>query len=330
MTYPAGSILVLLDVRPSGEIAASAAGLLGAASGIGQPIALAVTEPGGGGALAEAAAALGATRTLIAETVGASTSLTVPAVDALEAAAQLVQPDAVLVSHSVEGREAAGRFAARKRLALAVNAVDVLRDEEGVIVRHSVFGGAYNTESAATFGALVVTVRQGAIEARAEAQPVASETLTVDPSGKPAASITAITETVVTSSRPELRGAENVVAVGAALGSHDKLPLIEELADSLGAAIGATRAAVDAGFAPQSWQVGQTGASVSPKLYLAVGISGAIQHRVGMQTAKTIVVINKDPEAQIFDVADFGVVGDQFTVVPQLIEAIKAIKARKA
>jgi electron transfer flavoprotein alpha subunit len=327
MTYPEDSILVLLDVTPSGEVATSAAGLFGAAGAIGQPIAVVVAEPGEGAALAEAAAALGATRTLVAETVDPSTFLTVPAVDALESAARLVRPDVVLVSHSVEGREVAGRFAARTKSALAVNAVGLLRDEEGVAVQHSVFGGAYNTESAATFGTLVVTVRQGAIEARAEAQPAASERLTVNQSGKPAAVITSIEERVETSSRPELRDAARVVAFGAALGSLDGLPLIEELADSLDAALGASRAAVDEGYAPQSWQVGQTGVSVSPQLYLTVGISGAIQHRVGMQTAKTIVAVNKDPEAPIFDIADFGVVGDQFKIVPQLIEAIRARKA---
>ncbi len=327
MTRLEDSILVLLDVTSSGEIATSAAGLLGAAAAIGQPTAVLVTEPGKGAALAEAAAALGATRTLVAETADASTSLTVPTVDALESAARLLGPEVVLVSHSVEGREAAARFAARTSSALALNAVGLLRDEEGVVVRHSAFGGAYGTESAATFGPLVVTMRQGTIEAHAEARPVVSETLRVTPSGKPAARIASIEERVGTSSRPELRDAAKVVAFGAALGSPDGLPLIEELAEKLDAALGASRAAVEEGFAPQSWQVGQTGASVSPQLYLAVGISGAIQHRVGMQTAETIVAINTDPEAPIFGIADFGVVGDQFTIVPQLIEAIEARKA---
>jgi electron transfer flavoprotein alpha subunit len=320
-------VLVLLEQTPSGALASTASGLLGAASTIGSPVALVITGSDQGEELAQAAAELGAARTLVADVPEAAADLMVPAVDALEAAAKAVGAEVVLVSHSIEGREVAARFAARTKAALAVDAVGVARDEEGVVVRHSAFGGAYATESVATFGTLVVTVRPGAIEDRAEPQPVAAETLSVEPSGRPAATITAFEERVETSSRPALREAAAVVSFGVALGSSDRLAVIEELADSLDAALGASRAAVDEGYAPQSWQVGQTGVSVSPNLYVAIGISGAIQHRVGMQTAKTIVAINKDPEAPIFDIADFGVVGDQFEIVPQLTEAIRSRKA---
>lgn len=320
--YPADSILVLLETSPTGELATSAAGLLGAASLIGTPVALAVTAPGQAQALAEQAAAAGAERVLVVETDSAQTRLSVPQVDALAATAAAVAPDAVLISNSIEGRDIAGRFAARAGAPVAVDAIGVARDDEGIVARHSVYGGAYNVDSAATFGPLVVTVRVGAIEARADARPVALETLDMQPSAAPAATIESVEAVEETSSRPELRGATKVVSGGRGLGSAEKFALVEELADTLGAAVGASRAAVDAGYIPANHQVGQTGVSVSPQLYIALGISGAIQHRAGMQTAKTIVAVNKDPDAPIFDVADFGVVGDIFTIVPQLISAL--------
>ena len=168
-------------------------------------------------------------------------------------------------------------------------------------------------------------MRPGSIEAEPAAGAGEQVTVEVPAQAEGATRITS-RQPVVAGDRPELTEASVVVSGGRGVGSADKFSIVEELADSLGGAVGASRAAVDSGYYPGQFQVGQTGKTVSPQLYIALGISGAIQHRAGMQTSKTIVAVNKDEEAPIFEIADYGIVGDLFNVTPQLTDAIKARK----
>lgn len=315
--------LAFIETSATGEVRNTAAMLIAAAAQLGTPVAVVVATPGAGEALAAQLGALGAAQVYLAETEQAGRLLVAPQLEALVAASAVLRPSAIVLAHSIDGREIAGRLAVRLKTGLLVDVVDVRADGESTIATHSVFGGAYTVEATVPGGGpAIVTVRQGAIDARADAASatLTTESVTVDPSS--AAVIDAVHDAVVATDRPELRGAIRVVSGGRGLGSQENFALVEQLADVLGAAVGASRAAVDAGYVPQTSQVGQTGITVSPQLYVALGISGAIQHRAGMQTAKTIVAINKDADAPIFDIADFGIVGDVFTVVPQLIDAL--------
>lgn len=319
------NILILIEVSSAGKLASSAPSLITAARRLGNPIAVVAVASGAGQAVVEALGQIGVSEVYLGESDQVGKMLAAPQVAALVAAVAATSPAAVLVENTVDGKEAAARLAVRLDAGLLVDAVDVRADGDAIVATHSIFGGAYDVDATVSGSLPIITLRQGAIDAEpATVATPAVTTIAVDVDSTSPAVIDSVSEAVVASNRPELRGASTVVSGGRGLGSKENFALVEQLADALGAAIGASRAAVDAGYVPQSYQVGQTGTTVSPQLYIALGISGAIQHRAGMQTAKTIVAINKDADAPIFDVADFGIVGDVFTVVPQLVAAIEA------
>ncbi|MCX5015825.1 electron transfer flavoprotein subunit alpha/FixB family protein [Streptomyces sp. NBC_00555] len=320
-------VLVYVD-HVDGAVRKPTLELLTLARRIGEPVAVAL------GAGAEATAAVlaehGAVKVLTADAPEFTEYLVVPKVDALQAAYESVSAAgslaAVLVPSSAEGKEIAARLAVRIGSGIITDATDLEAGDEGPVATQAAFAASFTTKSRVSKGTPVITVKPNS--APVEAAPAAGTVEALAVTFGALATGTKVTGRTPREStgRPELTEAAIVVSGGRGVNGAENFHIIEALADSLGAAVGASRAAVDAGWYPHSNQVGQTGKSVSPQLYIASGISGAIQHRAGMQTSKTIVAINKDAEAPIFDLVDYGVVGDLFAVVPQLTEEIKARK----
>ncbi|NNM46231.1 electron transfer flavoprotein subunit alpha/FixB family protein [Knoellia koreensis] len=315
-------VLVLVD-HANGTVRKTTAELLTIARRLGEPSAVFVGD--GFDAAKETLAKFGAEKVYRVESADVTDYLVAPQAEVL---AQLVadkSPAAVLIPSNSAGKEIAARLAVKTDSGLITDAVDVQAGEGGgVSTTQSVFAGSYTVKASVTKGTPIVTVKPNSAAPEEAAGAAADEV--VDVTISDAAKGAKITESKAkeASGRPELTEAAIVVSGGRGTGG-DFGP-VEAFADSLGAAVGASRAAVDAGWYPHTSQVGQTGKQVSPQLYVAAGISGAIQHRAGMQTSKTIIAVNKDEEAPIFELVDFGVVGDLFQVLPQATEAVKAAK----
>jgi electron transfer flavoprotein alpha subunit len=267
----------------------------------------------------EALGRYGATTIYAATGEGWTNQLALPLVDALEAAAERTQPAAVLVAATAGGKDAGVRLAARKGWGVLADVDDLDAD---LVATQNVFGGATIVHARVRGGTPVLAVKPNAFPV--EEAAVEPEVVDLGLTREAGPADVRMTDHVVEEQggRPDVAEAEIIVSGGRGLQDPSNFALVEALADSLGAAVGASRAAVDAGWYPHQNQVGQTGKTVSPQLYVAVGISGAIQHRAGMQTSKTIVAINKDGEAPIFAISDFGVVGDLFKVVPRLTDEV--------
>jgi electron transfer flavoprotein alpha subunit len=313
-------VLVLTEhERESGSVKKTTLELLTLARRLGEPVC--VWFGSGADAAAETLGEYGATAVYVAGAQEMTDHPVVPIVDVLADLVASLSPAAVLVPSSADGKEAAGRLAVRTGSGVITDAVDI--DSDGVATQ-SVFGGSTIVHSTVLTGTPIYTVRPNSVAP--EPAPTTCSVEQVATAVSDIAKKATVTERTVAQKggRPELMEAAIVVSGGRGVGGPEGFAIIERLADSLGGAVGASRAATDAGWYPHQYQVGQTGKTVSPQLYVANGISGAIQHRAGMQTSKVVVVVNKDAEAPIFELADFGVVGDLHEVVPQLAEEIES------
>ena len=293
--------------------------LLTLARRLGEPVAVVFSETDE--TVAKTLAEYGATRVLFIADPALTDYLVAPKAEALAQIAADMNLAAVLITSTPEGKEIAGRLAVKLESGLITDATDIAT---GGTTTQSVFAGNWTVTATVTRGVPVITVKPNAVTPEAAPNETATEQVTVTISDAAKTARIVSSEPKQSSGRPELTEATVVVSGGRGTGGD--FGEIEELTDLLGGAVGASRAAVDAGWYPYAYQIGQTGKTVSPQLYIAAGISGAIQHRAGMQTSKAIVAVNKDAEAPIFALADLGVVGDLHKVLDGVIAEIKKRK----
>jgi electron transfer flavoprotein alpha subunit len=317
-------VLVLVDSNSlvDGKISKPTLELLTIARRLGEPSAVFIGDPA---PVVDTLKAYGAEKVYAVDDTDIAGFLVAPKAEALAQLVEKTSPAAVLIPSGGEGKEIAGRLAVKTGSGLITDAVDVRPGEAGPVTTQSVFAGSYTVQARVTKGTPIITVKpNSAAPEQVEGAGTVEQFAVTIPDAAKTARITAA-EPRKASGRPELTEAAIVVSGGRGTGGD--FAEVEGFADAIGAAVGASRAAVDSGWMPHAFQVGQTGKTVSPQLYVANGISGAIQHRAGMQTSKTIVAVNKDEDAPIFELVDFGVVGDLHTVLPAATEKITERKS---
>ncbi|WP_395656538.1 electron transfer flavoprotein subunit alpha/FixB family protein [Nocardioides sp.] len=313
-------VLVLID-HVEGAVRKPTYELLTIAKRLGEPSAVFIGPADQASDVAEKVKKYGAEKVYVVDDSQIKGYLVAPKAEALQQLAEKAQSNggvaAILIPSTAEGKEVAGRLSIKLESGLITDAVDV---QEGPVTTQSVFAGNYTVTAKVTHGTPIITVKpnSAAPEESEGAGTVEEFSATISDAAKTAQIVAS--QPRQATGRPELTEAAIVVSGGRGTGGN--FEPVENLADAIGGAVGASRAAVDSGWIPHTFQIGQTGKTVSPQLYVATGISGAIQHRAGMQTSKTIVAVNKDEEAAIFELVDFGVVGDLHTVLPALTEEV--------